>query len=146
MYAKDHALAGAVIAITVDRAGFAGHEAIALVTAFGVASHLALDLINEASFPSLTITAISEALFIAALVAATWFSPLVLVGIVAANLPDIWDSRGYLTYINRKRWPHLHHWPCHQKGYARVKLTQVQNVALTTFAYLAFFNWILGGA
>ena len=152
MYMRDHAAVGASIGLIsyttfpLNSAGLAvpiEPFMYVMVVTMGILSHFILDFLNEAYMEKMVWI---EGGFMALLAAMVYFMvpvaawPLVITGIVAANIPDIWDSRFYLTYVNRKKWPHLGHWPCHQKGFPMLDLTTWQTIA---FSIVAYFGLVL---
>lgn len=109
-------------------------------------SHFVLDLLGEHDFGSVAKNALIEVGFLFIIGAVIFMAglsgpALVVVGvsIVAGNLPDITDSRFYLTYVDRKRWPHRGWWACHKPGWTKVELsapvTILASVALSGALY-----------
>lgn len=147
MYMRDHAVVGAGIGLltytvlpvySTSLAVTIAPFAFLMVIILGILSHFLLDFLNEAYMEKMVWV---EGGFMALLAAMVYFMmpvaawPLVITGVISANIPDIWDSRFYLTYVNRKKWPHLGHWPCHQKGFPIVELTPWQTIAFSIVAY-----------
>lgn len=150
MFARDHTATGAMIALAI-----LPHEpdpvTAALIAApLALLSHFVLDILGEHDFGSVGKNALIEVAFLSVIGWIIYMAGLsgpemaVLgVAIVAANLPDITDSRGYLTYVDRERWPHRGWWACHKPGWTKVELsapvTILASVALTGALYAVTF-------
>ena len=137
MYANAHAATGAAIGLLA--ATHAPEPILGLTGALvaALASHIAMDKLGEANFGSTGAAILFELPFLGIIAALIWAAGQALgpgpaltmaAAAIAANLPDITDSRFYLTYVNRDRWPHRGWWICHKPGFVAVSLSRAQTV------------------
>lgn len=137
MFLRDHTATGLIIgAVALSEAPDALTAAL-WAAPVALLAHVLLDLLDEHDFGLSANVAMEGALvaILGAIVAAAglgWPELGVLAAAaIAANLPDITDSNGYLTYVDRKRWPHRRWWFCHKTGYPIIQLGPVATVAVS---------------
>lgn len=151
MFARDHTAAGAMIALAVLPQTPDPVTAALIAAPLALLSHFVLDILGEHSFGSVGKNAMIEVAFLSVIGWIIYMTGLsgpemaVLgVAIVAANLPDITDSRGYLTYVDRERWPHRGWWLCHRDGWTLILLSAPATIAVSVVLTAALFIRTLG--